>query len=110
MAGIAKFTMYQGSTFKREITASSSGTPMNLTDCEIRFKAVAPGASAVNVSTTSGHIVITDPTEGKFVLTITDEETSLYTWTAARYNIHIDFPNGEVLRLLEGKIKLSRRV
>lgn len=110
MAGKAKFTVYQGSTFKHSFTVEGDGVPVDLTNCSIIMNVAPSTGPSLVYSTTSNHIVLTDALNGKFTLTITDEETTLFTWSSAKYNIHIEFTNGEVFRLLEGTLKLSKKV
>lgn len=109
MAGKVKFTVYQGSTFKKSFIYKKT-TPVDLTGCKIFLKIAPTTLPALEYSTETGHIIIPDPTEGKFIITITDEETTTYVWSSAKYNLHIEFPNGEVYRLLEGTFKVSRKV
>lgn len=110
MAGHAKFTVYQGSTFKRGITVKAAGLPVDLTNCDIRMNIAPSTGSPLLYNMSSGHITVEDPLTGRFVITITDEETTLFTWSSAKYNVHIEFSNGEVFRLLEGNLKLSKKV
>lgn len=115
MAARVDFTIYQGANFKRAMTwAGKSKQPRNLTGASITLE-ILPSSQpankiAVGTDVEKGGIVITNPTQGAFEINIPPAVTNTFIFPKAKYNLNITFPNGDVTRLLEGEIKVNRRV
>lgn len=105
-----KFTVNQGSTFKKKFLCKFGGEPLDLSDCIITFKAVpSPTGSNIVYGTDTSGITISGEL-GVFVLVIPKEATAYYTWSTAKFDIHVEFPDGEKIPLMAGTLKLNRRV
>lgn len=113
----------QGATFRfsmvygrKDGTLDSDGNPIvipyDLTGCVARMQIRQRRGSEVLISatTTNGGIVITDPVAGKITVTITDEATDSLTVTRAKYDLEVGFPSGDVLRVLQGSVKISPNI
>ena len=104
----------QGSTFTRELTyTDSTGSPVNLTDAEIRMQVRATVSNQtvlVDLSTATSGITIVDALAGSFRIQINAATTSAYTWKKGVYDLEVEFPTGEVRRIMEGIIEVSPEV
>jgi len=105
--------IYQGSTYDKRWTWKSNGTPVDLTGAVIKAQ-VRPAAQAgliyLDMSTDNGQIVIRDAKGGTFGMYLTDEKTAALNFSSAVYDLEVHWATGEVLRLLEGGVTLSREV
>lgn len=64
----------------------------------------------ISATTKNGGIVIIDPPAGKMIVTVTDEATESLTITRAKYDLEVGFPSGDVLRVLQGSVKISPNI
>ena len=111
MPGKLKFVVYQGATFRKKFTYKTLSGPVNIEGALITFEIAPSDLSAKKIYTTnSGHIIINNALGGIFTIRLSPDVTSSYTWQSARYNLTIQYPNGDITRLLEGGISVSRRV
>lgn len=112
-AGIYNFTIEQGATFKRTFKyKDDNGDALNLSSHAIRMQIRKNvGGDLVSSFTTEGTDKFTVGGVGnnEFTLIISAGTTSTYTFNTAVYDIEIEL-SGEVTRLLQGKIKLSKEV
>lgn len=122
----ADYDLYieQGATFRftliyghKDGTVDSDGNanvlPYDLTGCKIRMQIRQRRGSEVLIAatTTNGGIVIDpDPTTGKMTITITDEATDSLTISKAKYDLEVGYPSGDVLRILQGSVKISPNI
>lgn len=108
-----RFTMVYG---RKDGTLDSDGNPIvipyDITGCVARMQIRQRRGSEVLISatTSNGGIVITDALAGKLTVTITDEATESLTITRAKYDLEIGFPSGDVLRILQGSVKISPNI
>lgn len=112
-AATYNFTVEQGTTLIKPIVwKDSSGNPVNLTGYSARMQvrpSVASEEVLVELSTTNGKIVIV-PLLGKLTITMSPTDTSALTSRRARYDLEIIAGDGNVTRLIEGEITVSREV
>lgn len=110
-AGVYDFTLEQGTTFRRTIKVG-----MDLTGYTARMS-IAPKAgqpAAITLTTGSG-ITITasatpETTPSEILLTITDAQSSGLTLKRGVYDLELESTDGDVIRLLEGKVTISPEV
>ena len=116
-AGIYNFTIEQGATFKRTFRyKDSNGNPISLSGSLVRMQIRQNVNSDVVIdefTSNNNSFVLTTPAGGSEVnqinLEITATETAAFNFNNAVYDIEID-SGDEVIRLLQGKIKLSKEV
>jgi hypothetical protein len=108
-----KFTIYQGATFrKRLIWRDSAGVAINLTGCTARMHIRAKQADATPLLTltTENSRITLGGIAGTTDLFISDDDTTAITWTAGVWDLEIEHPAGDVTRLAEGSIAVSKEV
>ena len=108
-----KFTIYQGATFRKRLTwTAPSGTPVDLTGCTARMQ-VRPEVESPTVllelTTANGGITL-GGVAGTIELFVSDDASTLFTWTAGVWDLEIEFPGGDVRRLAQGSISVSPEV
>lgn len=107
-------TVYQGATFRRVITwsAGTPAVPVSLVGCtarmQVREKLDAP-AVLLELTTENGRIVL-GGLAGTVTLVLTAAETEALTWRSGVYDLEIEFPSGDVRRLLAGTVRVVPEV
>lgn len=76
---------------------------------QIRRDARALGV-VLDCRPTNGRISVTDPTQGTILLSIPADDTARLDLADAVYDVIIEHSNGEVRRLLQGKVTVSAAV
>ena len=119
-AGIYNFTIEQGTTFKRTFKyKDSTGTAISLESHAIRMqvrKTVESSTVELSITETSGNgtpatvFDVSTTNTNEFDLIISKEDTAAMSFNTAVYDIEIQDASGNVTRLLQGKIKLSKEV
>ncbi len=117
------FYIEQGATFRftmiyghKDGTLDADGNPnvvpYDLTGCKARMQIRQRRGAKVLISatTTNGGIKIDDPEAGRIVVTITDEATDSLDVTKAKYDLEISYPSGDVVRILEGSVRISPNI
>lgn len=110
-----KFTIYQGATFRKRLTwtgPAPTRTPIDLTGCTARMQVRPDIESAtvlVELNTTNGGIAL-GGMAGTIELFVSDDASTLFTWTAGVWDLEIEFPGGDVRRLAQGSISVSPEV
>lgn len=103
-------SVQQGATFrKRLVRRNDKGKPINLTGFTAKLQARLNHGDATilfELSTENGGIVIT-PASGIIDLYISDEATTLFSFTSCVYDLMLYAPDGDALRLCEGKVAVS---
>lgn len=102
----------KGSTFRHTITWKSgpegSETPVDLTGCSAEMQIREDQDSDIILHTLStgieGGITLGDAA-GTIELYIADGASTAFDWNSGVYGLEITFSNGDVRRLLRGKIK-----
>lgn len=110
-----KFTIYQGATFRKRLTWKGplpAQTPIDLTGCTARMQVRPELKSAtvlVELNTTNGGITL-GGVAGTVDLYLSDEATAAFTWLSGAWDLEIEFPGGEVIRLAQGSVSVSPEV
>lgn len=109
-----KFTIYQGATFRKRLTwaVQSTGVAIDLTGCTARMhiRAKLADATPLLMLTTENARITLGGVAGTVDLFISDEDTAALTWTGGVWDLEISHPNGDVTRLAEGGIGVSKEV
>lgn len=112
-AKLKKLPIYQGATFRKRLRwVSPSGTPVDLTGCTARMQARPEKGSdtvLMDLSTSNGGITL-GGTSGYIDLYLNHAATKLMEWESAVHDLEITHPNGDVTRLAEGSIGVSKEV
>jgi hypothetical protein len=114
-AGIYNMSIEQGATYSLNLQyKTEDGTPVNLTACQIRLgikdQITDEGFLKYLDTGIHGGIVILEPEEGKFRITIPPNETAAMAFNRGVYDLEIEFPNGDIERLIKGRVLVSREV
>lgn len=116
-AGAGVLTIYQGATFNRPFTwvfidpNTKERTPVNLRNASIQMQLRKSVAGEVLVDFgVEGYVKITDPEEGKFEINIPASVTQGMAFNSGVFDIEIHFDDGVVVRVLSGRMVLSREV
>lgn len=112
--GSLDLIIYQGSTFKRVIRLTDA-TPaaIDLTGSTARMhirQAITDATPMIELNEANGRALITDAAAGEITLLITDEDTAALDFTKGVYDLEVEYSDGTVDRVLEGKVKLSKEV
>jgi hypothetical protein len=105
-------TIYQGASFSQSFTwKDHTGTLVNLTGYSARLMARASleAAAFITLTNANGGIVLGGNT-GVITLLLSDEQTALISQTFGIYDLELETPSGQVIRLLEGKVNMSKEV
>ena len=99
----------QGTTWSVTVTLKKTNqSPFDLTGytgrCQIRKTYTSTNILA------SPTVTIPSGTDGKVVLSLTEAQTSSLPDTYAVYDVELVAPNGDVTRILQGKVKVSLEV
>ncbi len=115
-AGKYNFTIEQGTKFSRDFTwKNADRTPVNISEYSFRMMArhkhddIDP---IINLSTFEppGGISIVDAANGRFRISLSQAQTTALSFNEAIYDIEATPPGDEAIRILEGKINLSKEV
>jgi hypothetical protein len=115
MAGIKNWKVDQAANFSFTlIYRDPDGDPIDLTQYRAKMTvAPAPGSKKVLAACNcaeGGGIVIT-PLEGKLQINFDMEKTKKFSFPRSAYDlVIIHIPTGEITRLLEGWLEVSRAV
>ena len=117
MAGKVNFKINQGETFKHTLRwLDSAETAIDLTGYKARMHVRARVDSVdVLLFLSSDPLDLPDGTitfigNGTISLKITDEVTSAITWNAGVYDLEMEDSLGDVTRLIEGKVTVTKEV
>lgn len=107
------FTIEQGTKVVISfLYVDGNGQAVDLTDYKIHMQARQSYASEdvlLSASTEDNKFTI-DPLLGKITLTLSDEETSSYSWRKAIYDVELVPPGGGVIRFIHGAITVLPEV
>lgn len=114
-----KYTIYQGATFRKRLTWHSPavapatlGPLVDLTGCTARMHIrgkLADASTLLTLTTENGRIAL-GGVAGTVDLYISDEDTAAISWTAGVWDLEIVLSNGDVTRLAEGSVSVSKEV
>lgn len=109
-------TIEQGATFRHSLAlkagAGASAPALNLTGYSARMQLRADYSAQdvlLELSTANGRITIT-PLTGLLDLLISAADTALLDFNKALYDLEVESANGEVTRILQGVVTLSKEV
>ena len=128
-AGLYSFILEQGSTFVFRIDyQDSAGAPVDLSEYNARMQirnepggsvlyatlssSLSPCGTGLNMTPISASLTL-PKSSGSIEVYISAESSSLFSFDKAHYDIELVSGSGactEVIRLLQGKIKLSKEV
>jgi len=112
-AGKYNFEIEAGATFTRTITyKDSTDTAIDLTGATVRMQIrdnYSAQNAAISLTTPNTGIAFTANT-GEFIITITATQTESIPFRQGVYDIEVEYPNGTVERILEGRVKVSTQV
>jgi len=64
----------------------------------------------LELNTTNNRITIANPIAGEIQLYISATDTSTINWVSGVYDLELVSPSGDVTRLVEGTVSISREV
>jgi len=103
----------KGATYRHTLYwKNSTNTAINLTGCTAKLQvreAVDSASTLLELSTVNGGIIIT-PLLGQIDLYISSTTTTGLTGTGGVYDLEVYFSNGDVVRLVEGKVVFKPEV
>ena len=109
-----KLKIIQGATFRKALVwlAPDKKTPIDLTGCTARMQVrseIESPTVLLELTTENGGIVIDGPA-GKLTLRISPTATAAITWESGVWDLEVVHPSGDVTRLVQGSISVSREV
>lgn len=112
--GSLDLVILQGATFKR-ILRLTDATPaaIDLTGSTARMhirQTIADTTALIELTESNGRATVTDAAGGEVTLLISDEDTAALDFAKGVYDLEIEYSDGTVDRVLEGKVKLSKEV
>ena len=113
MPGTLNLTLYQGATFQRVLKLTDANGPVNLTGATVRMQVrqtVGAGAVLLALTEANGRALITNTVEGEITLKMFATDTAALTFASGVYDLEIEYADGTVDRLLEGKLRVSPEV
>ena len=110
-------TIYQGQTlgkkFKWRIGKSADDSvPVDLTGCTARLQVrerVASDTALLELTTENGGLIL-GGANGTITLHMSAAETAGIEWRRGVYDLEIAFPDGTVIRRLQGRVTVSPEV
>lgn len=87
-------------------------TPYDITGCDIRMQIrQRRGATPLITATTgNGAVSIVDGPAGKLQVTLTATQTNQLAVSRALYDLEVEFPSGDVTRVIQGKVTVSPNI
>lgn len=85
-------------------------TPYDLTGCTARMQIRNKVNTPVLLEATTENGDITLGADGVIAVKLSDEKTDLLTVTKAVYDLEVEFPGGDVARVVEGQVTISPNV
>lgn len=111
----------QGATFRLAFTWCQSGgvdgtgtpiagTPYDLTGCSARMQIRKSYSTPVLVAIVTDDGITLGGTDGTVTIDISAARTDALNVKTGRYDLEIEFPSGDVYRVLEGAVTVSPNV
>ncbi len=108
-----KFTIYQGATFPKRLRwVAPGGTPVDLSGYTARMQVrseVESPTVLLSMTTENGGITL-GGAAGTIDLYVSAEQTAAITWEGGVWDLEIVYPSGEVTRLAQGSMSVSKEV
>lgn len=101
----------QGATYRKKYVWSAGGVPVDMTGWKGRMQIRRETKSKTYITeltTENGGIRLT--ANGEIDLYISDEDTAMFVFEEAVYDLELVQPDGDVIRRLEGSVRLSDEV
>jgi hypothetical protein len=112
--GNLDFTIYQGATFRPKIRLrDSQQNPIDLTGATVRMHiklSYTSSAVLLALIEENGRALVTDPVNGEISLHVSAEDTTELAFRSGVYDLEVEYVDGTVDRILQGKVKLSPEV
>lgn len=112
-AGRYNFEIEEGATFTRTVTyTDNEDTAIDLDAATVRMQIrdnYASENAVISLSTPDTGITLSNET-GKFTISMTATQTESLGIKQGVYDIEVEYSNGTVERILEGRVKISRQV
>jgi hypothetical protein len=111
-AGTLNLLIEQGSTFKHKLKLRDKAGALNLAGYTARMqirRTVSDSAVLLELTTENGRIVIDAPA-GTIELVVDAADTAALNFQSAVYDLETESAGGEVRRILQGNVLLSREV
>lgn len=110
--GKHNFILYQGTTLRKVFTWTADSAPVDLTGftgrAQLRLTAGNPNI-ALDLSSDNGGIIV-DGVNGKITMYATNDQTETLTADKYLYDLEITDTQGDVQRLVEGVITISKGI
>lgn len=107
----------RGATFRKgfQWVDKTTNTPRDLTGCSFRMqvraaKSYPPQPVITEFSSINGKIVSADLLNGRWEISLQDEDTLLLNFPTAVYDIDVIFPSGEIKTPVEGLLEPRLKV
>jgi hypothetical protein len=107
----------QGATYFLEFTWNqlnpdgSVGDPISLVGCIARMQIRRKQKDPILLSATSDNgKIILGGTAGTVRVELSDDDTDLLTSSSCKYDLEIEFPDGRVVRLLQGLVAVDPNI
>lgn len=112
-----KLEIDQGATFDKTFTwmagaNKANAVPVDLTGCKARaqFREELESEVVLLELTTENQRIELGGPNGEIRLLISATDTAALNWTAAVYDLEIEFPDGRVVRRMAGSVVVSPEV
>lgn len=115
-AGTYNLVIEQGATFRLRLTLQLSTNPvqlMDLTDhiARMQIRSKVSSEEVLLLLTTENGGITLGGLAGTVDLFISDEDTAALTFKSAVYDLEVEAtPNGDVVRIIQGQVRLSPEV
>jgi len=107
------FEIEQGATLLKPIVwKDSTGSAVNLTGYTAKMqvrKSASSDEILLELSTTNGKLTIT-PLTGTTTMVFSAATTAAITWSRGKYDLELTSSDGNVTRLIEGEITVSKEI
>ena len=106
------FTLDQGSDKTVSFILSDKNGPLDLTgySAAMQLRRYAFSEEAIDTLTTCNGRLLLDESAGKVTAKFKHENTEGYPGDTVLYDLELQSPDGEITRVVEGKIKVSPEV
>jgi hypothetical protein len=121
----ANYDVYieQGATFRMalvygrkdgttDVDGNAVVVPYDITGCIARMQ-IRPrrqGDVLASATTLNGGITIDAPTAGHMIVVIHPDATDALTMRKAKYDLEVEYPSGDVIRVLQGNVTISGNI
>lgn len=110
-------TIYQGQTLNKKFKwrtgkTVADSTPVDLTGCTARMQVrerLASDTALLELTTENGGIAL-GGADGTITMQMSAADTTAIEWRRGVYDLEIEFPDGTVIRRLQGRVTVSQEV